>query len=264
MTVPSSLVLQSSMQVIWALVGLFSVLVANAAAQSCPANLNSEAQMVLYGDILFSPEALQAILVDTNLTFFREVLGLDDAEIEQETQNAFQFFNERFGLDFSQSEPNELGIRSFQNATIQPNRQPSGIFITFNRWLLTGNTRSRCFSATIGGYLVNFIGEQTLRGTYGGEEGIQVTSSRVLQYDYLSISIPRRDPVVIQRKTPIPNEAAQIGLFVLFYELSHPTLGQGALQGFFQTELATRNGTIILRRTGSAVATFPPNVLSFN
>ena len=252
------------MQVIWALVGLFSVLVTNATAQSCPANLNSEAQIVFYGDRMFSQEVLQAALVDKNLTFFREVLGFDDAEIEQETQNAFQFFNERFGLDFSQSEPNELGIRSFQNATIQPNRQPSGIFITFNRWLLTGNTRSRCFSATIGGYLVNFIGEQTLRGTYGGEEGIQVTSSRVLQYDYLSISIPRRDPVVIQRWTPIPNEGAQIGLYVLFFELSHPTLGQGAQQGFFQTEMFTANGTSILRRAGSNVITFPPNVLSLN
>ena len=250
------------MLVIWALVGLLSVLVTNAAAQSCPANLNSEAQFVLYGDIMFSPAALQAILVDSNLTFFREVLGFDDAEIEQETQNAFQFFNERFGLDFSRSEPNELGIRFFQNATIQPNRQPRGIFVTFNRWLLTGNTRSRCFIANIGGYLVNFIGEQTLRGTYGGEEGIQVTSSRVLSYDYLSISIPHHDPVVIQRRTPMPNEGAQIGLFVLFFELFHPTLGQGTQRGFFQTERGTENGTGILRRCGSSVLTFPPNVLT--
>ena len=245
------------------LVGLFSVLVTNAAAQSCPATLNSEAQIVIFSDRVFSSEVLQAALVDTNLTFFREVLGFDDAEIEQETQNAFQFFNERFGLDFSQSEPNELGIRFFENATLQPSRQPRGIFVTFNRWLLTGNTRSRCFIATIGGYYANFIGEQTLRGTYG-EEGIQVTSGRVLSYDYLSISIPRRDPVVIQRWTPIPNEGAQIGLYVLFFELSHPTLGQGALQGFFQTERGTENGTSILRRTASALATFPPNVLSFN
>ena len=252
------------MQVIWVLVGLLSVLATNAAAQSCPATLNSEAQFVSYGEMIFSPEALQAVFVDTNLTFFREVLGFDDAEIQQETQNAFQFFNERFGLDFSQSQPNELGIRFFQNATIQPNRQPRGIFVTFNRWLLTGNTRSRCFIANIGGYLVNFIGEQTLRGTYGGEEGIQVTSNRVLSYDYLSISISHRDSVVIQRRTPIPNEGAQIGLFVLFYELSNPSLGQGAQQGFFQTERGIENGTNILRRSGSAVFTFPPNVLTFN
>ena len=120
---------------------------------------------VFHGDRVFSSEVLQATLVDTNLTFFREVLGFDDAEIEQETQNAFKFFNERFGLDFSQSEPNDLVIRFFQNATFQPTRRPNGTFATFNSWLLTGNTRSRCFVVAIGGYPVTFIGEQTLRGT---------------------------------------------------------------------------------------------------
>ena len=110
------------MHVIWVLVGLFSVFVTNTAEQSCPANLNPEAQIVFHGDRMLTPEVLQATFVDTNLTFFREDLGFDDAEIQQETQNAFQFFNERFGLDFSQSEPNELGIRFFQNTTFQPTR----------------------------------------------------------------------------------------------------------------------------------------------
>ena len=247
------------------LVGVFSVLVNNAAAQSCPGNLNSEAQIIFHSDRMFSPEALQAARVDTNLTFFRQVLGFDDAEIEQVTQNALQFFNERFGLDFSQSEPNELGIRSFQNAIFQPSRQPSGTFATFNRWLLTGSTRSRCLIVSIGGYYVNFIGEQTLRGTYGGEEGVQVTSGRIVSYDYLSFSLSRREPFVIQRRTTIPNESLQFeGVYVLFFEVSHPTLGRGSLQGFFQTEHGTENGTTILRRSVSAVATFPPVVLSFD
>ena len=252
------------MQGVWVLAGLFGVLVTNAAAQSCPANLNSEAQIVLYADRVLSAEVLQPISVDTNFTFFREVLGFDDAEIQQETQNAFQFFNERFGLDFSLLEPNELGVHFFQNATFQSFRAAGGPTATFNRWLLTGNTRSKCFTTAIGGYRVDFTGEQTLRGTYGGEEGIQVTSNRVLLYDYVSISVPHRDPVVIQRWTPIPNEAQQFGLYVLFYELSHPTLGQGAQQGFVQTELVTENGTSVNRRSGSSVLTFPPNVLSFN
>ena len=91
-----------------------------------------------------------------------------------------------------------------------------------------------------------------------------MTSNRLLSYDRLSISIPGRDPILIQRRTAIPNEGVQIGLFVLFFELSHPTLGQGALQGFVQTERVTENGTSILRQTASALATFPPNVLSFN
>ena len=251
------------MDSIWLLVGLLSILVTNTAAQSCPASLNSEAQIVLISNGTGPLSGLGAPRVDTNLTYFREVLGYSDDEIQQDTQNAFQFFNERFGLDFSLSQPNEQGLRFFQNATFQPTRQPSGIVAIFNRWLLTGNTRSRCFNAALGGYFVSFNGEQTLRGTYGGEEGIQVTNNRALQYGYISISIPRRDPVVIQRQSPIPNEAAQLGIFVLFYELSHPTLGQGAQQGFFQTELVTANGTV-LRYSGGAVLTFPPNVLRFN
>ena len=255
------------MKVMWLLVGLVSVLVTNAAAQSCPANLNSEAQIVFVADRTIPLDSiLPAAFDDTNLTFFREVLGFDDARIQHETQNAFQFFNERFGLDFSLSEADsELGRRFFQNATLQPfSRRPSLATVTFNRWLITGSTRARCYTVSIGGYFVTFTGDQTLRGTYGGEEGIQVTSGKNLEYGYISILIPYQDPVVIQQQTPIPNEAAQIGLFVLFYKLSHPTLGQGALQGFVQTELGVVNGTSILRRAWTAVITFPANVLSFN
>ena len=71
------------------------------------------------------------------------------------------------------------------------------------------------------------------------------------------------EPIVIQRQTPIPIESVRIGIFVLFYELSHHTLGQGAAQGFVQVERATAaNGTSFLRSSGSVVFTFPPNVLT--
>ena len=53
--------IQISMQGTWLLVGLFSVLVTNAAAQSCPATLNSEAQIVFYNDRVLSPEIRQPI-----------------------------------------------------------------------------------------------------------------------------------------------------------------------------------------------------------
>ena len=251
-----------SMQTVWVLIGLFTILVTNVAAQSCSANLNPKAQIVLVTDRMVPLDVLGVSAVDTNLTFFREVLEYDDDKIQQETENALQFFNERFGLDFSLSPPNELGLRFFQNAILQPIRRSGGVSATFNRWFLTGNTWLRCFNAVRGGYFVNFTGEHLLKGTYGGEEGIEVTSSRSLQYDHLSISTACQDPVVIQRRTPIPNETSRFGFFVLFYELSHPMLGQGSQQGFFQTELA--NGTDILCLSGSAVLTFPPNAYGFN
>ena len=76
---------------IWMLVVLLSNLVTNVAAQSCPANLNSEAQIVLTGDGTVPLSALGAPRVDTNLTYFREVLRYSDDEIQQETQKALQF-----------------------------------------------------------------------------------------------------------------------------------------------------------------------------
>ena len=96
------------------LIGLFTILVTNVAAQSCPANLNPKAQIVLVTARMVPLDVLGVSAVDTNLTFFREVLGYDDDEIQQETENALQFFNERFGLDFSLSPPNELGLRFFK------------------------------------------------------------------------------------------------------------------------------------------------------
>ena len=122
--------------------------------------------------------------------------------------------------------------------------------VTFNRWLVTGNSQAKCYTVSIGEYRVDSTGEKTLRVAYSGEEGIWVTSSKSLQYDYLHISISCCDPVVIQQWTPIPNEAARIGLFVLFYELSHPTLGQGAQQGFFQTKCGTEMGLVLFVRMG--------------
>ena len=93
---------------------------------------------------------------DANLTFFSKVLGYRDNETQQEVQNSLQFFSERFGLDFSLTEPNELGLHFFQNATLQPIGPVTQINATLNRWILSGNTRLKCFPATIGGFRVTF------------------------------------------------------------------------------------------------------------
>ena len=255
--------------VMWIFATLFSTVVfTTAAAQSCPANqIASDAQIVHYGDGLIAASAarLPAGDFDTNLTFFSEVLGYSDDEIQQEVQNALQFFSERFGLDFSLTQPNELGLRFFQNATLQPIRRINRISTIRNRWILTGNTRTKCFPTHIGGYLVTFSGEQILKGTYGGEEGIDVPNDRNLAYEFMSISVPPCEPFVVQRHTPIPIEAARLGIYVTFYELSHPTLGQGAQHGLVQLERVTAaNGTAYIRFSGTSIFTFPPNVLSFN
>ena len=254
------------------------LVITSAAAQSCPANqIASDAQITIHDDVVVPASVLPQLpsvardqaRFDTNLTFFSEVLGYSDDEIQQEVQNALHFFSERFGLDFSLTPPNELGLRFFQNATLQPTRPVTGIRTILNRWILTGNTRSKCFPATIGGFRVTFSEEQLLKGTYGGAEGIDVPTDRTVGYQYLSISVsPSCEPIVIQRQTPIPVEDQRTGvnrLSVVFYELSHPTLGHGAEQGIVQFERFTAaNGTTFFRASGTSVLTFPPNVLMFS
>ena len=244
------------------------VVITTAAAQSCPANqIASDAQIIVHADTVIPASALRLPAGDTdpNLTFFSEVLGYSDDEIQQEVQNALQFFSERFGLDFSLTQPNEQGLRFFQNATLRPIRRVDEVNALVNRWILTGNTRTKCFRSQFGGFLVTFSGEQVLTGTYGGEEGMDVPNDRTLAYEYMSISVPPCEPIVIQRRTPIPIEATRIGIYVTFYELSHRTLGQGAIQGLVQVQSVTAaNGTAFLRFSGSSVFTFPPNVLTFN
>ena len=253
--------------------GLSSILlITSAAAQSCPANqVASDAQIVLNAEAVV-PASVFARLTptDVNLTYFTEVLRYSDEEIEQEVQTVLQFFSERFGLDFSPSQPNELGQRFFQNATLQPGRLQIDNLIcaTLNRWFLTGNTRSKCFPVSVGGFRVLFSGDQILKGTYGGAEGIDVPNDRVLEYEYVSISVPPPcEPVVILRRSLMPlrnRRTSDDQLFVIFYELSHRTLGRGAEHGVIQFQVVANGTSRNFLFSGITVQTFPPNVLTFN
>ena len=253
----------------WMLVGLFSfIVITSAAAQSCPTNqIASDAQIILHEETVI-PASLGRVF-DPNLTYFREVLGYSDDEIQQEVQNALQFFSERFGLEFSLTQPNELGQRFFQNATLLPIVRQVNFNAVLSRWILSGNTKSKCFRTGIGGFYVTFSGEQILKGTYGGEEGIDVPTSRIVAYLFVAISVPPPcESIVIRLQSPMPIESrpsSQTGISVIFYELSHPTLGQGAVQGLIQSErFAAANGTSFIRLSTDSVLTFPPNVLAFN
>ena len=78
----------------WMFASLFCILaITNAAAQSCPANqIASDAQILFFPDnVLPLPTfRLPAGNLDANLTFFSEVLGYSDEEIQQKIQNALQ------------------------------------------------------------------------------------------------------------------------------------------------------------------------------
>ena len=70
--------------------------------EECPRG----AEFAISLDVVASADSIQRI-ADPNLTFFRDVLQFTEQEIETATQSAIEYFNERFGLDFSDSVPNE-------------------------------------------------------------------------------------------------------------------------------------------------------------
>ena len=75
----------------WKFASLFNVLlITNAAAQSCPANqVASDVQITLYADSIVPETAVRGgAEPDPNLTFFSDVLGYSDDEIQQEVQSA--------------------------------------------------------------------------------------------------------------------------------------------------------------------------------
>ncbi len=81
--------------------------------------------------------------LDTDLVFFREVLKLSENELNQTTQDAIEFFNSRFGLDFSQSEIDPAGRRSFGNAILSPyDTKDRPMFLVINSWLINGRLGS--------------------------------------------------------------------------------------------------------------------------
>ena len=167
---------------------------------------------------------------DPNLTFFRNVLRFTEQEIQTAMQSAIEYFNTTFGLDFSNSEPNQQGQRIFQNTSFGGEQIPFTATAKANHWLANGNTRSRCFDARIGWFGVRFLGEQVLHGTYGGTEGRRVTgpsTASLLNWLYLWINTCPQSPVIIQQRSTAPASTTPDGISLDPTAASHPILGNG-------------------------------------
>ena len=226
-----------------------------------------DAKIVYVTDQVISP-AVFAASPDTNLTYFTDILGFSGAQIEDATQNAIEFYQERFGLDFSQSAVNQLGQRTFQNATMNPFMEDERItnIGTINKYILTGRTTNVCFRVRAGGYIVNIQGNQLLHGTYGGQQGIPADSSVLIAAGYYHIPISLRkyrtgirqqsnsvQIVRFQSNTPIRTEPID-GTGIIHEDLFHEQLGDGVAQGSFRITAASNGNVLYSVRN---VFTFP-------
>ena len=216
---------------VWILILAVSSLVVTVATQVCPPTHFSA---VIVGSVDETVEGLDFISEDLELLFFRKGLHFDEEEIHHVFEDAMDFFNNTFGLDFSVSPPNEYNIRYLENAIMYPFilRKEINYIATANNWIRNGNTRSRCYRIYDGGISVAFLNYTTLYGRYGGEEGKPAVPFEPLLYGFYSIDVCEQSPVLIHYRCPTPIRAEPIdGTYVLNCYAFNRILGRGKTQG---------------------------------
>ena len=240
-----------------------SVLIASTSAgsqpQECPEEWFDATFVGIVDKVVPAAEFINQI--DPGFSFFKDIMKFTDEEIEEATQDAITFFDTKFGLDFS-SEPDEMGHRFYQNATFLPFKFPVVDFaVTFNRWIVNGNTRTLCFPIHDGGFQVAFNQPQLLHGTYGGTEGQPINPGEAMVWGFYNIPVCPQSPVVIRfmSSTPLRNEPID-GFNIINYDLFHRSLGNGTTQGVFKvTPLPDKPG--MLHVNTRVIITFPKRPL---
>ena len=81
---------------------------------------------------LVVPLSVTISSLDSQLTFYTEMLGFTAEEANQELENAIQHFNTQFGIDFSNVEPNDANRRFLPTAIFSPNLNPINLTIVAN------------------------------------------------------------------------------------------------------------------------------------
>ena len=89
----------------------------NAAAQSQMCEEPFQAVLTLVNNVTFPRSTT---FLDSDLVYYRKILHITKEEIDRERELGMRFFNDTYGLDFSNIEPNEQRQRILENATFEP------------------------------------------------------------------------------------------------------------------------------------------------
>ena len=179
-------------------------------------------------------DAEERLISDPEETFFRNDLGFRDDDVQHVFENAIKFFNETYGLDFSESQPNEQNEYVLENAKMDLFRFHEYVRfrIVFNNWIQTGNTRTTCNDAQIGGYRAIFTKDQIVHGTYGGVDGIPVKAGDFMVYGYHILHVCSQSPVIIQAQSASPIRQVPVeAVSYLDVDVYNQVLGYGKAIG---------------------------------
>ena len=189
----------------WIQLLIFAVSSLAVVSQTCPSD-HFSALITATLDQTFDDPLL--LMFDPEVMFFKTIMKFREATIQHVTEDAIHFFNNEYGLDFSNSIPNEQNQRFFQNATMNPVFLPPekvNIIVTVIRWIQSGMTHSTCYSRRVGGFQVSFSSKQILYGNYGGAEGKLVGTESILVYGFYNIDVCKQSPIIIQFQTTTPS-----------------------------------------------------------
>ena len=173
-------------------------------------------------------------ILDSEMIFFKETLKFRDEEIQHTTNDAFQYFNDSFGLDFSLSAPDNQNLRELGDAVMFPFVVPdeAGYQVVANSWIRTGSTRSTCHRFHKGGFVAFFKDDMTLHGTYGGTEGKPIGIGGAIAYGFYYIESCEQSPVLIQYQSRTPYRVEPVdGIGIINWDLYSRVLGYGRAQG---------------------------------
>ena len=244
---------------------LGSVFALAAAQNTCPTNWFT-AEFTIVNNQLINASAGAGQLADTDGSYFRNVLGFTAAELASEVQTARDYFNTRFGLNFPELDAN--GRAQFENATMSYFQIPFTHYVTVNRWIVNGNTRSRCIEAFNGGIQVTFSDTQILRGTYRSETGsaIPAAAGESLLYGYYRVDACPQQPILIRYESINPSRSTADQYFVSDNRLYTRTLGTGFEIAIFRLEPNFNGNPQLIHSRFYATLFFPdpPPVMGLN
>ena len=171
---------------------------------------------------------------DPEMVFFKVDMKLRDDDIQHVFEDAIKFYNETYGLDFSNSPPNDQKEYFFENAKLDLFHFHEGNHyqLILNNWIQTGNTHTTCPDIHGGGYRVTFTGDQLLHGSYGGVEGKPAGVGNIIQYGYDMINVCDQSPVIVQFQNASPLRMEPVdGKIVANYDIYNHVLGYGKALG---------------------------------
>ena len=198
--------------------------------QTCPSDYFTASFLVPVDLTLTGPP----FIPDPELTYFKDLLNFRDDDVQHTIEDAIKFFNKSFGLDFSNSIPNEQNERFVVNAKMSPMRTSPELvqFATVNNWVRSGSTRSNCYQIQDGVFAVTFNNSSTVYGIYGGPAGKPVGVTDMLAYGIYHIDVCQQSPLLIQLQSATPFRSEPVdGVTVFSHDVYNRVLGYGRVEG---------------------------------